>query len=137
MGALALPRHQSRLLREEALSEACNGGNQLLHSDSGGARDKMNFIRFLKSGFNLSWFCWIREIHLVDHQPARLDGRLSDIPGCRFDHPKDEVSAGRLLARTPPPLALDRVGGVANTCGVEHRYGIAAEIKMDLQHVAG
>ena len=39
--------------------------------------------------------------------------------------------------RTAHPLALDRVVGVANARGVEHRHGIAAQIEMDLQHVAG
>ena len=97
----------------------------------------MNSIRILESRFNPSSFRWVRKIHLVDHQPTGLDGRLSDILGRRLDHPKDEVRAGRLLAGTPHPLALDRVGGVANTRGVEHRYRIAAQIKMNFQHVAG
>ena len=49
MRALALAGHQSRLLREEALGEVRNGGNQLLHSLSGPTGDEMNPIRFLES----------------------------------------------------------------------------------------
>ena len=44
MRALALTGHQSRLLREEALGEAGDGGNQMLHAQSSCTGDKMNSI---------------------------------------------------------------------------------------------
>src|SRR5689334_8241305 len=55
----------------------------------------------------------------------------------RIEHPQYEVGGCRLSAGAADTLLLDRILGVADASGVEYGHGIAAEVEMEFEHVAG
>ena len=77
------------------------------------------------------------EIDLVSHNPRPRNAVAIGYPMLRIDHPQYEVRLFRTRARPAHPLLLDGIIGLANAGGVDHRYRIAVEIELDLDHVAG
>src|SRR5262249_8022948 len=139
MCALTFARHQRGFGREEMLSEAGNRIHQYIDTDAGLAGNKVNSFLSAELRFNLLFLLLVQEINFVDHHPSfrsRSD-RAAPLRDGGIDNPKHKVCARSLLTRAPHAFAFNGIGRLANAGGIEHRYGIAGEIEMQFEHVAG